>query len=70
MKICEYGVYPHHTEYAGADYYNNGGGEALADAAAGCNGAIHESAYGIGEAHDLRALKAGLDDGFIVCKQE
>ena|GEM_PF-5236295 len=69
MKVGKYRIYPRHPEYAGADYYNNGGGKALADAAAGCNSAIHESTDGIGEAHDLRALKADLDDGFIVCKQ-
>ncbi len=69
MKIGEHGVNPYHTEYTGTHDYNDGRSETPADTAAGCNGAIHESAEGIGKTHNLRALESCYNDGFLVGKQ-
>lgn len=47
MEISKYGIYPHHTEHAGAHNHNNSGSKTLSDTAAGCDSAIHKGTESI-----------------------
>ena len=57
---------PDHAEHARAEDHNDGRHEAAADAAAGGDGAVHERADTVGEAHDLHPLHARGHDVRVV----
>ena len=65
----EHGINPHDTEHARAHNYNDGRHKALADSAVGGDGAIHESADRIGEAHDPRPQQPRFHNCFFVGEQ-
>ncbi len=69
MEIGEYGIDPRHAEDTGSHDHNDRGDQALADAAARRDGAVHEGADGVGKAHDPRALKPRFDDCLLVGEQ-
>ena len=59
----EDGVHPDHPKDAGAQHHDDGGDDGLAQPPGGGDGAIHERGDAVGEAHDLNALHARVDDG-------
>ena len=58
MKIGENGVNPDHPEYTGAQNHDNRRYQTPPQASAGGDGAVHEGADGVGEAHNAHSLHA------------
>ena len=66
----EHGINPRDTEHTGPHNHDDCRHKALADSAVGGDGAIHESADRIGEAHDFRAQQSCFDNRFLIGEQE
>ena len=63
--MCKYCVDPDNTEYTGTKDNNDGWRNTFSDTAGSCDAAIHKTAEGIAESHDVDSLHAGINNSWI-----
>ena len=68
-EVGEHGVDPDHAENAGTHDDDEGGPQALANAAGSGDGGIHKGGYAVGKTHDGKTEKSRLDHGVVGGKQ-